>query len=93
MRSADRTVGSVQLSGENALDTLKANVARNSNLEVIVEELLWGNGAHAMVVAGHGPFTHILGSDVVYNSSSWPQLLTTIKVLASPTVRVKGMRA
>ena len=47
------------------------------------KELLWGNGAHLMTVSSHGPFTHILGSDLVYNSAAWSPLLTTLDVLVS----------
>ena len=39
-----------------------------------------------MNVAAHGPYTHILGSDLVYDDNSWPHLLGTLKALAHDEV-------
>ena len=41
-----------------------------------------------MNVAQHGPYSHIIGSDVVYDENSWPQLLATLVALTQNEVIV-----
>ena len=69
--------------GEQILQALRNNVALNSEAiagaNVNVEELPFGNHARGTaVLAQHGPFDIIVGSDVTYCESMLPDLVNTI---------------
>lgn len=76
---------------QNLIDLLNTNVARNApalaNSRLQVMELEWGNQNHiqaALGLSGHASgFDLIVGSDLAYHGDCVPQLIHTIKGLAS----------
>lgn len=73
---------------ESVLGTLRANAEMNPELRVLVHELGWGDREQTMAVAEHGPFTHIVGSDILYEPRAWPGLIASLEELASPETKV-----